>query len=107
MKNSFKTTKNIKSLTSFFLIFTFIYLTMCPFAHALTSDNGSQELIPQRQVIKNHLKQKDHISSLIHLSKESQIETCVYYNAVINLPLNTHQEPAFSLSSITTIRLII
>lgn len=107
MKNSFKTTKNIKSLTSFFLIFTLIYLTMCPFAHALTSDNGSQELIPQRQVIKNHLKQKDLFSSPIHLSKESQIETCLYNNAVINLPLNTHQEPAFSLSSITTIRLII
>ena len=107
MKNTFKTTKNIKSLTSFFLIFTFIYLTMCPFAHALTSSNGSQELIPQRQIIKSHLKQKDLFSSHINSSTESQTETGTYDKAVINLPLNTHQKPTFSLSIITTIRLII
>jgi hypothetical protein len=107
MKNPFKTTKGIKSLTSFFLIFTFIYLAMCPFAHALTSDNGSQELIPQRQVIKSHLKQKDLFASHTNPSTESQAETGTYDKAVINLPLNTHQEPTFSLSIITTIRLII
>ena len=107
MKNPFKTTKGIKSLTSFFLIFTFIYLAMCPFAHALTSDNNSQELIPQRQVIKSHLKQKDLFSSHTNPSTESHTETGTYDKAVINLPLNTHQEPVFSLSIITTIRLII
>ena len=75
---------------------------MCPFAHALAPANGSQVLIPQRQVIKNHFKQKDHISLPVHLSKESQIETGVYDKAVIILSMNTHQEPDFSLSIITT-----
>jgi len=107
MKNSFKITKSIKSLTSFFVIFTFIYLAMCPFAHALTSANGSQELIPQRQIIKSHLKQKDLFYSHTNHSGESKTETGTYDKAVINLPLNTHQEPVFSLSIITTIRLII
>ena len=107
MKDSYKTTKNIKSLTSFFVIFTFIYLAMCPFAHALTSANGTQGLIPQRQVVKSHLKQKDLFSSHTNPSTESQTETGTYDKAVINLPLNAHQEPAFSLSIIITIRLII
>ena len=75
---------------------------MCPFAHVLTSANLSQVLIPQRQVIKNHFKQKDHISLPVHLSKESQIETGVYDKAVIILSMNTHQEPDFSRSIITT-----
>jgi len=107
MKNSFKITKSIKSLTSFFVIFTFIYLAMCPFAHALTSANGTQGLIPQRQVVKSHLKQKDLFYSHTNHSGESKTETGTYDKAVINLPLNTHQEPVFSLSIITTIRLII
>ncbi len=107
MKNSFRTTKDIKSLTSIFLIFTFIYLTMCPFAHALTSANGTQGLIPPRQIIKSHLKQKDLFSSHTNPSAESQTDTGTYNKTVINLPLNTHQKPAFSLSIITTIRLII
>ena len=107
MKNSYKTTKNIKSLTSFFVIFTFIYLAMCPFAHALTSANGTQGLIPQRQVVKSHLKQKDLFSSHTNPSTKNQMETSTYDKTVINLPLNTHQEPVFSLSIITTIRLII
>ena len=107
MKNSYKTTKSIKSLTSFFVIFTFIYLAMCPCAHALTSSNGSQELIPQRQVMKSYLKQKDLFSSHINSFTESQTETGTYDKAVISLPLNTPQKPAFSLSIITTIRLII
>ena len=80
---------------------------MCPFAHALTSANGTQGLIPQRQVVKSHLKQKDLFSSHTNHSAESKTETGTYDKAVINLPLNTHQEPVFSLSIITTIRLII
>jgi hypothetical protein len=80
---------------------------MCPIAHALTSANGSQELIPQRQVIKNHFKQKDPTPSPLHLFQECKVETWLYDKALINLPLNTHQEPALSLSIITTIRLII
>ena len=99
--------ENIKSLTSFFLIFTFIYLTMCPFAHALTSDNGSQELIPQRHIIKKHLKQKDLFPSHTNPPTESQIETDTYDKTFVSLPMNTNQKPMFSLSIITTIRLII
>ncbi len=107
IKKSFKITKNTKSLISFFLIFAFTYFIMCPFAFTLTSANGSQLLIPQRQLIKNHFKQKDHISSPVHFFKEIKVETGAYNMAVINLPMNTHQEPAFSLFIITTIRLII
>ena len=105
MKNFLKTTKKIQ-LIDFFLIFTFIYLMMCPFAHALTSDNGSQELISQRQIIKSHLKQKDLFSSYTNPSIESQTETSTHDKAVISLPLNTYKEPVLSLL-ITTIRLII
>lgn len=107
MKNSSKTTKNIKSFISLSLIFTFIYLIMCPFAQALTSGNYSQSLIPQKQVIKNHCKQTVRIASLLHPFTECQVDNWVDDKEVIRLPTTTHQEPAFSLSIITTSRLII
>lgn len=107
MKNSLITLKNTKSLIIFSLIFAFIYLIMCPFAHALTPDNGSQILIPQKQAIDNHYKQKDLISSPLYHSEEIPIGMWLYDKAAIHFPITTHQEPTCSLSIITTIRLII
>lgn len=107
MKSYLKTAKNTKSLISLFLIFAFIYVIMCPFAHTLINSNVSQALIPQKQIIKNHFKQKDHISLPIYPFQESQIEVWIYDKIALRLPITTHQEPTFSLSIITTSRLVI
>jgi len=80
---------------------------MCPFAHALTHANGSQALIPQKQVIKNQFKQKNPTFSPPYLSKETWLETWGYNREVLNMSKTIHQEPAFSLSIITISRLII
>lgn len=107
MKNSLRRLKNTEYLIIFFLVFSFIYLIMCPFAYTLTPDNGSQILIPQKQAIDNHYKQKDLISSPLYHSEEITIGMWLYDKAAIHLPINTHQEITSSLFIITTIRLIL
>jgi len=107
MKNYLKSEKNNKFPLSLFLVFSFIYFMMCPFAQALISDISSQILIPQKQVTKNQFKQKDPTLSPPYLSEQNQLETWGYERELLNVPTTTHQESAFSLSIITTSRLII
>ena len=99
--------KNIKLLINFFLIFSFIYLLMCPFAQTLTSCNGVSVLIPQKQSVENHCRQKDYIFTHLNFFIESRIKMWAYKKGTVNLSKPTHQEPAFGLSIVTTSRLII
>ena len=99
--------KNTKSLISLFLIFSFIYLIMCPFAQAITSGNGSPVSISQNQLVENHSRQKDHLFTPLNFFTKCQINILINDKKITSLPTTTHQEPAFSLSIITTIRLII
>jgi len=107
MKNSSKMMKNIKFFISLSLIFSFIYLIMCPFAQALTSGDVSQSLIPQKHVFENYCKHTVRIASPFYPFTERQINIWVDDKEVIRLPTTTHQESTFSLSIITTSRLII
>ena len=107
MNSLLRQMKNIKPLINFFLIFSFIYLIMCPFAQVITPSNGSPVLIPQRQPVENHYKQKDHIFTHLNFFIESRVEMWVCDKGTVNLFKTIHQEPAFGLSIVTTSRLII
>ena len=99
--------KHTKPLIIFSLIFSFIYLVMCPFAWALTSGNNSPVLIPQKQLVENHCKQKDHIFTHLNFFIESRVEMWVYDKGIVHLSRTSHQELAYGLSIVTTSRLII
>ncbi len=92
---------------SLFIIFSFIYLIMCPSAQAHTPDNASQVVIPHNHITESHCPQKDHAPPPLYFSKKSQRETRVQDTAVLLTPVITHQGPGFGLSLITTSSLII
>jgi hypothetical protein len=101
------THKSPAKIFIFVFLLSFFYLMLCPLAHAFTSGIGSQACIPQKQVIKNHFKQKGYCTSHTCLAKESQGEIWLCDKDKSSLPIISYQEPTFSLVVIITSRLII
>ena len=99
--------KTIKPLINFFLILSFIYLLMCPFAQALTPNDSSSVLIPQNQAVENLFRQKDLIIPSLHFFPKNQIAMWTHDNKTGVLPLTASQKPVLSLFIITTTRLTV
>jgi hypothetical protein len=57
--------KKIALLTIVFLIPSFVYFIMCPFAHSFTSSKNQQLVVIQQQFQKNNLPQKEFASPLL------------------------------------------
>jgi hypothetical protein len=57
--------KKIALLTIVFLIPSFVYFVMCPFAHSFTASKNQQLVVFQQQFQKNNLPQKEFASPLL------------------------------------------
>lgn len=97
--------KKIAFLAICFLIPSFVYLVMCPFAHSLTLNAGNHLVLIQQQIQKTQLQQNEYASS--HISHHSmglfKLHTDV--KAAMPSPLSTPLEPPFSLALLKTFRL--
>jgi hypothetical protein len=96
-----------KPLMSTFLILALLYLIMCPFAHSLTPSSNATALLPQKQILKNISPQKECMQVSSSAVSIQQV-FCHFNNQTTILNATTgHYKSLFSLTLISTSRLIL
>jgi hypothetical protein len=98
--------KKIALLTIVFLIPSFVYFIMCPFAHSFTSSKNQQLVVFQQQFQKNNLPQKEFASPLLlHASFHPFILQAYATTLVHSLQPTLDQQLANRLALLKTTRL--
>jgi hypothetical protein len=107
MKNPRTTLQQRKPIMITFFIVAFLYLIMCPFAHSFTPSSNATALIPQKQLLKNVLPQKDCIDSSPSPAIVNQVSLLVSNQTIIPISSSLLHKPFISLTLMTTSRLLL
>lgn len=97
--------KRIALFTIIFLMPSFVYFIMCPFAHSLTLNGNSHLVLIQQQIQKNQLQQKEYTSSPVWHYTFDLFKLQTHDKTVTCPPSPSHREPPFSLTLLETFRL--
>jgi hypothetical protein len=107
MKNLRRTTRHSRKLISPLLICSLFFLIMCPFAHSLTPCSQAPVLIPQKHVVENGEQQKDHVDLPHHHSFITLPDCRLFDKTLPGSSTTRDQEGLYSLTLITSSRLIL
>jgi hypothetical protein len=107
MKTLRRTTLHSRKLISPLLICSLFFLFMCPFAHSLTPCSQVPVLIPQKHVVENCEQEKGPIDSPLHHTYITLLDWKRSDKTVTCSSPERDQESFYSLTLITTRRLIL
>jgi hypothetical protein len=96
-----------KPLMSIFLIVALLYLIMCPFAHSLTLSSNATALLPQKHIVKSISPQKESLDSPSATTLVPQECFLFKKQSIISISPIHYYKPSFSLTLISTSRLIL
>ncbi len=105
MENPRKVAQQIKPVIIPILVFAFLYLIMCPFAQSLLPGTGSQVVITPKQSFKNYKQHEEQAQPHLSIVPLNHTSNAFSDKTIIKTP--TIYQPSFSLTTISTTRLII
>lgn len=107
MRNLRKKLHHSSKCISPVLICSLFFLIMCPFAHSLTPCSQAPVLIPQKHVVENWEQEKAHIDLPLHHPFITIPDCRLFDTSLPPTCIKEDQEGLYSLTLITSSRLIL